>query len=130
MIDIETKLKLSEILISWTKEGPKSLEIKVFLRGKWTSLIEDIALYVNQLSEEGPTEENRPAFKFLREKIELLIEVFARVESSDIPQEIIQNRIETIMQEFKKAYPEQEEIRIRLEGFISVYNEMSESLRN
>ena len=128
IIDIETKLKFSEILINWTENSSENLEIKAFLRAIWTNPAEDIGLYVNQLSQERPTEENKPAFEFLQKEIEKLKKKIAK--SSTIPQEIVFEKIKSMVEEFDKAYSNQKEITEKLTIFTEDYQRTQEIITN
>ena len=128
IIDIETKLKFSEILINWTENSSENLEIKAFLRAVWKNPAEDIGLYVNQLSQERPTEENKPAFEFLQKEIEKLKKKIAK--SSTIPQEIVFEKIKSMVEEFDKAYSNQKEITEKLTIFTEDYQRTQEIITN
>ena len=134
IMDIETRLEFSRILISWTEDSPESsesLEIKVFLRETWTNPAEDVLLYVEQLEAKKPTQENKPAFAFL--KVRIGQEIEDTVKNPKIPQEIVFARMVSIIDDtegFYERYPNQEEIAKKLKIFIIDYQKMHEKLKN
>ena len=125
IIDIETKLKFSKILIHWTESFSESMKIKEFLRKIWTNPAEDIGLYLKQFQEKKPTQENKPAFEFLQSRIEFL----KGIKSSDILREIVQDHIQSIIDDFEKAYPKQKEISEKFKVFIADYTKMLENIK-
>ena len=126
----DLKIRFAETLLSWDS----SVETKELLKRALTNPALDTALYVEELSEEMLSERNYQSFKFLKEEIEFLVgylaEFFVGFESPEIPQEIVFGDLEGIIKDFKEAYPEQEEIRGRLESFISAYKKVREDLWN
>ena len=134
IIDIETKLKFSEILIDWAKNNAKSeeiREIKAFLKAIWKNPAEDIGLYVEQLQEQKPTEETKPAFEFLKTRIEE--ELKQTVKNPEIPKEIVLDRIKSMVSDtgtFDQKYPNQKEIAENLRVFVEDYQKIQEIIKN
>ena len=121
IIDIETKLKFSKILISWDN----SLESKAFLGENWTNPAEDIGLYVEQLHEKKPTQENKPAFEFLKKEISKLRDI------KDFT--IVLPQIDSIIGDtgaFYDKYPNQKELAEKIKVFIEDYKKMQKSIKN
>ena len=127
ILDIETKLKLSEILIDWTKNSPnspESLEIKAFLGGVWTNPAEDTLLYVRQLEAKNPTEENKPAFEFLKGEISKR----KGIKNTTIALEEIEKIIGDTGPFYEK-YPNQTEILEKIKIFLGSYKKMIENIK-
>ena len=127
ILDIETKLKFSEVLINWTKNSTKIEEIKGFFKEVWKNPAEDIGLYVEQLEHKKPTQANRPAFSFLKAEISKL-----KRGAVKNPGKFLQ-RIESIIGDtgpFYDEYSNQKEIAKKLGAFIEIYQKIQEFIQN
>ena len=120
--DIETKLKLSDILIHWTKASPESEEIKEFLKKIWENPALDIGIYVEQLHEKNSSQDNKPAFDFLKTEISHLRGI---LDSS-----IVLLKVDSSIIEFKRFYPDQIKITEELRTFIESYKKMQNYIEN
>ena len=121
IIDTETKLKFSEILIHWTNGRIEEEEAQDFLKKIWTNPVKDILLYVEQLEAQNPTQENKPAFEFLQGE-------FSKVEK--VSAKSLTKVIKLIINKFDKDYPHQKEISEKVKIFIEDYKKMQESRKN
>jgi len=124
ILDIGLKFRFSETLIS-LDDSPETKEL---LRTAWANPAEDIGRYVAELREESLSDDNYPAFEFLR------TEIGKRkvIKNTTIALE----EIETIIGEsdkigeFEKKYPNQREISENLDNFLNSYKNMQKTLKN
>ena len=123
ILDTGLKFRFSETLIIWDN----SPENKAFLRKVWVNPAEEIGLYIEQLAEESLSEENYQAFEFLKTHIEAIEETAKRFK---IPQEIVLDDVKSMVEQFDKAYFNQEEMLKKLESFVASYEKTQESLKN
>ena len=120
ILNAELKLRFSETLLSWDV----NLENKAFLREAYSNPARDIKLYVEKdLFEEGIFEENYGASQFLLENISLY-------ENIKNPLEILEEEIDTLIEEFKKDYSNQIKIAEKLEEIVNSYKEILETITN
>ena len=116
ILDIETKLKLSETLIHWTEDSPESEEIKEFLKKIWENPAIEIGIYVEQLHQKNSSQDNKPAFDFIKSEFSEIIKNPARD-----PLKVIESTIN----KFEKNYPNQKEIVAeKLRNFIESYKKL------
>ena len=115
ILDVETKLTFSKVLISWNKE-PESNSTKKRLTNQeiieevWTDPIADTILYIDKLYKETRAEDNEQAFEYLKVRVNKL-----KTEDTSF---IILEYFESMIQDFATKHPEQKEIANKIEDKI------------
>ena len=118
VLDIEVKLELFKILISWSE---KDSDIKDFLKEIQTNPAKDIKIYLEELSQEILSEKNSEAFSFWEEKIK---GINVSEGSTNALLEI-----DSIIEEFNFSYPNlskntKTEIVERIEKVANIYKKI------
>ena len=117
ILDVETKLTFSKVLISWNKE-PESEPYKAIdtnqevLEQVWADPIADTILYIDKLYKETRSEDNEQAFEYLKVRVNKL-----KTEDTSF---IILEYFESMIQDFATKHPEQKEIANEIEDKIYV----------